>query len=226
MTLVRATAGLFILFLCSLIVSCGILKKNKPYDYGWVPKNYSEVEKHHENISQLLGCSSGETIASIGAGNGKFEIAVSCFVPGIHWYLQEIDSPRLYEFDQVKAYFEKLKGSAIEADFHLVLGTDEKTNLPYDTFDRVLMINVFHELEDPEPIMYEILKLMNKDGRLVIMERMARSRGQKHNDCHFPKLYEPDFLATMSAYGYHLESINLGEDVSNLKFYIFSGEAP
>jgi hypothetical protein len=138
-------------FFGSCVPIKAIFKKPKPYAYGWVPKKYEEVSKHYSDYAHWYNCKSGETIASIGAGNGKFEVAISCFMPDINWYLQEIDTLRLYQFDDVLAHFEKLKQSPIDATFHLVVGTESETNLPQSTFDRILMINVVHEINDREP---------------------------------------------------------------------------
>jgi hypothetical protein len=78
------------LFCASLIFSCKSV--NKPYNYKRFPENYSEIQRDYEGYYYLCDCQSGEVIASIGAGNGMKEIWISCFVEGIDWYLQEIDS--------------------------------------------------------------------------------------------------------------------------------------
>lgn len=215
-----------IIILNSLFLfNCSALKNkkkaNRPYAYGWVPKKYEEIKKHYDNYSFRYNCQPGETIASIGAGNGKFEVTISCFVPGINWYLQEIDSSRLNQFDDVLAHFEKIKGSAINANFNLVLGTTTTTNLESGIFDRILLINVFHEINDRKPIMEEVIQLLKPDGKLVIMERMGDKQGMVHGDCKFPKLYEPDLLEEMNTYGFTVDQIQDGEKVSMMKIYSF-----
>ena len=209
-----------------VLVGCASTKqhKNKPYDYGWVPKKYEQIEKHYINYANKYGCQPGETIASIGAGNGLFELAVSCFVPDIHWYLQEIDTSRLYQFDQVLNHFTKLKGTQIEAAYDLVVGTPTSTNLPANSFDRILMINVYHEIQDVAPIIDDARKCLKPDGELVIMERMGDKPGQIHGDCKFPKLHEPDFLAEMRSFGFENVNIEMGEKVSVLKIYTFKND--
>jgi len=140
---------------------------------------------------------------------------------GITWYLQEIDSVRLYQFEKVLAYHEQLTESPIKADFKLVVGTEISTGLPPRIFDRVLMFNVFHEIESSEGVMMEIHDLLNENGVLVIMERMAKTEGEVHGDCGYPKLIEPGFLQKMHDYGYTLNGKQLGEKMSNLMFYTF-----
>lgn len=203
----------------AFILSCKTV--NKPYNYKRFPDNYLEIQSDYESYYHLSGCQSGEVIASIGAGNGIKEIQISCFVEAINWYLQEIDSSRLYQFREVLTYHENLIGSTIKADFNLVLGTENSTGLPHGIFDRVLMLNVFHEIESRKGIMMEIHQLLNKNGELVIMERMGKAEGEIHGDCNYPKLMEPSFIQEMIDYGYILKGKQLGEEISNLMFYTF-----
>ena len=214
--------ALFLIFSLALIFSCKSV--HKPYNYKQFPDNFSEIQLDFENYYDLNACQPGETIASIGAGNGLKEIQISMFLEDIKWYIQEIDSSRLYQFEEVLAYHEHLIGSSINADFNLVLGTQISTGLPHGIFDRVLMLNVFHEIVSTEGIMMEIHRLLNKDGALVIMERMGKTESEVHGDCGYPKLIEPDFLQKMDDYGYTLTGKQLGEEMSNLMFYTFESE--
>ena len=215
-------AALLQISCAALLLSCQSV--NKPYNYRRFPDSYAEIQRDYESYYHLGGCQEGETIASIGAGNGIKEIQISCFIKDINWYLQEIDSARLYQFEEVLAYHENLIGSSMSADFKRVVGTEKSTGLPHKLFDRVLMLNVFHEIELREGIMTEIHQLLNKGGVLVIMERMGEAVGEVHADCKYPKLTEPSFLQEMNGYGYTLKAKQLGEEVSNLMFYTFASK--
>lgn len=214
---------LIVSFLLLCAIACASNKKasNKPYDYGRVPANYMDIVDDYENYHVYLGCNPGETIASIGSGNGIKEVQVSCFVDRINWYLEEIDSTRLYQFKNVLEYHESLIGIPINATFQLILGEENSTMLPEGIFDRVLMINVFHEIENRKSIMMEIQKLLKPGGELVIMERMGDEAGQTHKDCKHPMLYEPELETEMLGYGYQISKVVLGEEMSRLTFYTF-----
>lgn len=210
---------LFQILSLGLILSCSSV--NKPYNYKRFPDTFQDIQHDYDSYYHLLSCQPGETIASIGSGNGTKEIHISCFVEGITWYLQDIDSLRLYQFEQVLTYHEELIGSTIDADFNLVLGTVRSTGLQHGIFDRVFMFNVFHEIESREGIMKEIHHLLKEEGVLMIIERMGKTAGEVHGDCKYPKLLEPDFLQEMDSYGYTLNKKQLGEEMSNLLFYTF-----
>ncbi len=212
----RTNTYLLIIFLC-FSSSCRYIK---PYNYKHFPQDFQSIRHEYENYYHLAGCQPGETIASIGAGNGLKEIQISYFVNDITWYLQEIDAARLYDFYDVLEHHENLGGTPA-ATFNLVVGTEQSTNLPKATFDRILMINVFHEIDARKEIMMEVHKLLKKNGELVIMERMGENPGEIHGDCKYPKLLETDLLKEMDGYGYQLSDKQLGEEMSNLMFYVF-----
>ncbi|MEQ8531911.1 MAG: methyltransferase domain-containing protein [Imperialibacter sp.] len=214
-----ALKPLFPILCVALLISCQ--SGNKPYNSKQLPGDEVAIRRDYDSYYSLAACQPGETIASIGAGNGSKEIAISCFVEGITWHLQEIDSLRLHQFSQVLAHHEQVMGAPVKADFNLVLGTEESTGLPQGVFDRVLLFNVYHELASPDGMMKEIRQLLNTDGVLVIMERMGATPGELHGDCDRPKLMEPAFLQAMAAYGYTLQGKQLGEAMSNLMFYTF-----
>lgn len=212
-----------ILFFYSLLViqvfSCSSSKKT--FNVKRLPATYEDVINDFEKYNKHNGCKEGETIASIGAGNGIKEAQISCFVDGINWYLEDIDSTKLYQFPKVHDYHEQLKGAPIQAEFNLILGTESDPMLPHGVFDRVLMMNVFHEIESRERIMLEISQLLKTQGELVIMERMAKKSGEVHGDCKYPKLFESTFLKEMNGYGFIYKNVELAEEMSNLTYYTF-----
>ncbi|MGK7397371.1 MAG: class I SAM-dependent methyltransferase [Candidatus Cyclobacteriaceae bacterium M3_2C_046] len=209
-------------FLYAIWMLVGACKSaDRPYNYKHFPKKYQEIKHDYHRYYEVMGCQSGEVVGSIGAGNGLKEVQISCVVDSITWYLQEIDSIRLYQFHQVLAHHEQLRGDPVQARFRLVLGDQTSTGLPSGIFDRLLMINVFHELEARENIMQEMHQLMTENGVLVILERMGHKPGDIHADCKFPKLFEPDFLKEMDQYDYQVLENNLISPLSNLSIYKF-----
>ncbi len=207
---------LFSIFLF-LLLSCRL---TRPYNYKHFPDDFQSIQHEYENYYHLTDCQPGETIASIGAGNGLKEIQISYFVEDITWYLQEIDSSRLYDFYDVLAHHENIAGKP-SATFNLVVGTEQNTKLPKATFDRILMINVFHEIDARKDIMMEVHQLLKENAELVIMERIGKTAGEIHGDCKYPKLIEAELLKEMEGYGYQLSDKQLGEEMSNLMFYVF-----
>ena len=91
-------------------------------------------------------------------------------------------------------------------------------DLKENYYDRILLLNVYHELTKKQPILSDIWKSLKSNGVLVIMERMAHRKGKMHGDCNHLMLYEPDFLKELN--GLHFELANKNEQ-GNITYYIF-----
>jgi SAM-dependent methyltransferase len=126
-----------------------------------------------------------ETIASIGASSGVWEIWFASQVEGLTFYLQDIDplNCNQEEIDYGIKYYEKLLQKPISGKFIPIIGTQSTTNLPQKTFDKVLIINSLHEFETSELILQDIHKILKSNGKLFIEEQIAKFSGEIHEGC-------------------------------------------
>jgi ubiquinone/menaquinone biosynthesis C-methylase UbiE len=126
-----------------------------------------------------------ETIASIGASSGVWEIWFASQVEGLTFYLQDIDAQNCNqeEINEGIAYFEKLVCKKNTGKFIPIIGTQSATNLPKNTFDKVLIINSLHEFKSPEIILQDIRKILKPNGQLFIEEQIAKFSGEIHEGC-------------------------------------------
>ena len=216
--------GITFIFCLTVLSAAGQHEINhKKYDCGFYVKNYRVLTQDYYSYREPLGCKKHETIASIGAGNGQFEAEISAFTDSIDWYLEDIDSSCLnrQNFNRILKYFTKLKKGPVSGNFHLVIGEENDTHLPGHLFDRIVMVNVYHELDNPGPLLHHVLKLLKPRGELVISEVMARQPGELHADCGKPRLEEHYFLGMMQVFGYKLVEEILVEPQSRLKMFFF-----
>jgi len=181
-------------------------KEAKPYKCGFITKDLSELTKNYQTFWRHLGVQHGEIVASVGASNGYIEVQTSAFVDSVHWTLQDIDTACLNykELNQVISYHEKLIDRKLNGIFDIVIGNVSSTNLPRQNYDRILLVNVFHELSAKRLIMLDISNSLRDNGHVVIMERMATKSGHRHGDCGHPKLLESEFIHEMTTYGFEL----------------------
>ena len=198
-------------------------KKPRPYKCGFISKDFSELAENYQNFSRHLGVRQGEIVASVGASNGHVEVQVSSFIDSVHWTIQDIDTACLNskELNKVISYHEKLTNKKLNGTFDIVIGNISRTNLPIQHFDRILLVNVFHELPDKKSIMLDIHSSLKAQGLVVVMERMGTKSGQKHGDCGHPKLVESEFIAEMATYGFELLTKVLPAKKSASTFYTF-----
>ena len=51
-----------------------------------------------------------------------------------------------------------------------ILGSDKMTNLPDESLDYLIMVDVYHELEYPYEIMQDIRRAMKLNGQVILVE--------------------------------------------------------
>jgi ubiquinone/menaquinone biosynthesis C-methylase UbiE len=155
-----------------------------------------------------------ETIASIGASSGVWEIWFASQVENLTFYLQDIDplNCNQEEIDYGVKYYEKLLQKNISGKFIPIIGTQSGTNLPQNIFDKVLIINSLHEFEMPEIILQDIQGIMKPGGKLFIEEQMAKFSGEIHKGCGKRLFTENELVMLLEKCGFGLVERHLKDD--------------
>ena len=116
-------------------------------------------------VMDSLGVRSGMAIGEVGAGDGYFT-----------WFLAERvgDSGQVYANDIDNDELDKIRRK-IQRDSLTnivpVLGKTTETNFPDSTMDMVIMIYVFHHLEEPVPFFGNLTRTLKPGAPVVIVER-------------------------------------------------------
>jgi SAM-dependent methyltransferase len=211
----------FVLTKANLLLS---QERGLPFKCGYGVKNKEDLNRYYNDIYSNIEVKKSDFVASVGSSSGYVESLISLFVDSVNWTLQDIDTSCLNrsEVRKVISYYEKILPKKINSNFEIVIGSEFSTNLPKGKFDKVILLNVFHELSDRNSIMHDIKSSLKENGKIVIMERMARKSGQKHGDCGHLKLIEKDFIIEMSNYGFKNIKRVLPDKKTNLTFYTFT----
>lgn len=164
-----------------------------------------------------------ETIASIGASSGVWEIWFASQVNNLTFYLQDIDSLNCSqeEINYGIKYYEKLLNKPIIGQFIPVIGNQHQTNLPINFFDKILIINSLHEFLFVDEILQEIKNCLNPMGKLFIEEQMAKTSGEIHEGCGKRLFTQNELIDCLSENGFCLlEIVNKGEGSFIFKFIV------
>ncbi|MFN8356971.1 MAG: class I SAM-dependent methyltransferase [Spirosomataceae bacterium] len=155
---------------------------------------------------EIYNFQKGDVIASLGAGGGVWEIAFATFYEDLTFYLEDVSRDVLNQEDVEYAiqYYTRLTGKPITAKFIPVIGTEKETNLPTDTFDKVLIINSFHEFNFPTEMLAEVKRILKADGKLFIEEDLATYEGQLHEGCNRPLFSEKGLIEFLQTNGFQL----------------------
>ena len=130
----------------------------------WLDRSEREQEEEPTRAIELLNISRGATVADIGAGSGYMTERLSERVgPTGRVYANDIQ-PGMLEL--LGARIQKKRLSNVVP----VLGEPADPKLPDGVLDLVLMVDVYHELSDPQTMLAHIRRALKPNGRLVLIE--------------------------------------------------------
>lgn len=134
---------------------------------AWLDRNNREDEEAPEKALKIIGITPGSTVADVGAGSGYFTLKMASLVgPKGTVYATDIQPGML------NIIREKLNGTSID-NVTLVLGAPDDPKLPAATVDLVLMVDVYHEVHQPQAMLRHLRNALKPGGRLVLLEYRA-----------------------------------------------------
>jgi ubiquinone/menaquinone biosynthesis C-methylase UbiE len=84
----------------------------------------------------------------------------------------------------------------------MTLGNEKSTSLPGNTFDKVLIINSFHEFTFVPEMLSDIKTKLKPGGILYIDEALPKKPGQLHGICNLPMLNTKEMIALLAKNGF------------------------
>jgi ubiquinone/menaquinone biosynthesis C-methylase UbiE len=167
-------------------------------------KNIDQLKKQIAEQVKFYDFHQGETVASIGAQCANWEASFAVLSDSIHFYLEDIDSTSLNAAQASFAwkYYSQLSGKQISSSFNIVIGRDTSTNLPDQFFDKIIIINSFHEFSDQQKMLADILKKLKPNGILNIDEILAKKSGELHIQCHQRIYTENELIEILQKNGF------------------------
>ena len=115
-------------------------------------------------IMDTIGMMPGMVIGEVGAGRGRMTM----------WIADRVgDSGKVYANDIDKGALEHLMVRCKRDGFQnveIIVGEVENPKLPASALDIAFMINVYHHLDSPVPLIRNILPSLKPDGILTIVE--------------------------------------------------------
>ena len=130
----------------------------------WLEREEREAEEAPTRALQIIGILPGSTVADIGAGSGYFTERIARLVgPRGRVIATDIQQGMLDLIAQRIAR-ERL------TNVTLVLGEPANPRLVKESIDLALMVDVYHELADPQTVLRHIRDALKPRGRLVLIE--------------------------------------------------------
>ena len=110
------------------------------------------------------GITPGMTVADIGAGEGYYTIRLAAKVGPRGRVLAEDITPEYLRALGTRVEREHLDNVSVR------LGTPDDPRLPPASFDRVLLIHMYHEIADPYAFLWHLRPALAPGGRVIIVD--------------------------------------------------------
>jgi ubiquinone/menaquinone biosynthesis C-methylase UbiE len=153
-----------------MVVVLALLAQVSAQKSGTTERDREQWQKVPE-IFAAMRVAPGRRVADVGAGSGFFTVRLSSAV-GTSGRVFAVDiNPRLLHELQERVTREKLQ------NVEVIAAEPDNPRLPA-SLDAVLIVNAYHEMDAHQKILDTIRQALTLDGRLVIVEPIARTREQ------------------------------------------------
>ena len=118
-----------------------------------------------QTVMDLAELEEGMTVADIGAGNGYYTVRLAERVGAAGRVLaQDIDQEAL---DRLARRVERYRLDNVS----IRRGEFADPRLPADSFDRIFMVHMYHEIEDPYEFLWRMWPALRDEGQVIVVDR-------------------------------------------------------
>ena len=133
-------------------------------DAEWLERAERQQEEEPDRALDLIGIEAGSVVADVGAGSGYITTRLARRVGS---------AGRVYANDLQPAMVARLRERARREQLLNVeplQGTETDANLPAAAIDLVIMVDVYHEMHQPQAMLRSLRRALKPGGRLVLLE--------------------------------------------------------
>src|SRR5215212_9041065 len=142
----------------------------RPEDLGELEAPDRDEWQRPVEIMDALGVAEGSVVADLGAGSGWFTIRLAGRVgPNGHVYAEDIQRPMI---QAIKVRVDRLGLTNVTP----VLGTAKDPRLPKPV-DAVLIVDAYHEMEQPVVLLRNVAESLKPNGRIGIVQHTKEGGG-------------------------------------------------
>ncbi len=136
-------------------------------------------------VMNRSGIKPGMTVADIGAGEGYYTIRLAARVGKTGRVLAEDIVPEVRDALAQRVARDRLDNVSVR------LGEAANAKLPDNSFDRVLMVHMYHEIQQPYEFLWRMRPSLRRDGLIVVVDA---NRPTQHHGTP-PALLKCEFAA-------------------------------
>jgi len=129
----------------------------------WLERTSREREEGISVALKNLPITSESVVADIGAGSGYYTFRIAPKVPDGKVYAVEIQQDAI---NYLNAKSRELGLSNVSS----IMGSELNPNLPKNSIDLVIMVDVYHELAYPKEMLASIRESLKPEGKILLLE--------------------------------------------------------
>ena len=135
-----------------------------PEDLGLLEGPDRDAYQRPDQIMDALQIGEGSVVADLGAGGGWFTVRLARRVrPNGRVYAEDVQQQMI---DAIKR---RMAREGLDTVVHTVLGTQVDTRLPPGSLDAALMVDAYHEFEQPVALLRNLARAMKPTGLIGIV---------------------------------------------------------
>ncbi len=130
----------------------------------WSDEDTRDRLNEAADVMTRAGISPGMTVADIGAGDGYYTVRLSERVGEEGRVLAQDIMPQTIDRLGLRVRSERLDNVSVQ------LGGADDPKLPTNSFDRVLMVHMYHEIEEPYAFLWRLWPALRGEGQVIVVD--------------------------------------------------------
>jgi len=140
----------------------------------WLEREGREAEQRPDEVIRTMGLRDGSVVADLGCGTGFFARRMARAVA---------PRGRVYGVDIQPQMLDRMtKRLAEEGITNVVpvLGQSDDPRLPDASLDWILLVDVYHEFQQPKPMLRKMREALKEEGRIALVEYRLEGDSAAH----------------------------------------------
>ncbi len=129
----------------------------------WLERNERQQEENTRLAIEKMPLSANASVADIGAGTGYYSFRIAAKIPKGKVYAVEIQ-------DELISYLRNKKTLLKDSVVEIIKSGALSPNLPPNSIDLAIMVDVYHELAFPQQMLQAIRKALKPNGKFLLIE--------------------------------------------------------
>jgi SAM-dependent methyltransferase len=129
----------------------------------WLERDSRQEEEITKLAIQKMNLPKNAIVADIGAGTGYYSFKIAAKVTKGKVYAVDVQ-------DELLDFLAQKKAALRDTVITVIKGSEKSPNLPANSIDLAIMVDVYHELEYPHEMLQSIKTALKKDGKILLIE--------------------------------------------------------